>query len=137
MKKMNTPIPSAITNEMLYEFLKEFKAEMRDFKTDVNRRFEQVDKRFEQIEKRFEQVDKQFEQVNERFKQVDKRFNEMFDLIREERNERENNEDKLEKIYESRDRVSVNFTRLWAVASFFIAILSSVVTLTIDRIFVK
>jgi hypothetical protein len=110
---MNTHSPSAITNEMLYELIK-------DFKTDINRRFEQADR-----------------QSNERFAQVDKRFDEMFDLIREERSKREKNENKLEKIYESRNRVSVNFTRLWAVASFFIAILSSVVTLTIDRMFVK
>lgn len=35
--------PNTITNEMLYELLK-------DFKKDVHKRFEQVDKRFERIE---------------------------------------------------------------------------------------
>lgn len=37
--------PNTITNEMLYELLK-------DFKEDVHKRFEQVDKRFEQMEER-------------------------------------------------------------------------------------
>lgn len=39
-----------ISNNMIYEFLKEFKR-------DVNKRFEQVDKRFEQVDKRFEHIE--------------------------------------------------------------------------------
>jgi chromosome segregation ATPase len=118
---MNTTASSAITNEMLYELIK-------DLKTDMNRRFEQVDKRFEQVEKRFEQVDKRLEQV-------DKRLDEMFDLIRDERKGREKNEDKLERIYESRDRVCVKFARSWTFASFFIAISSAIIALFINEAF--
>ena len=39
---------STITNEMLYELIKEFKADMKEFKADVNRRFTEVDRRFEE-----------------------------------------------------------------------------------------
>ncbi len=39
-----------VTNEMLYDLLKEFKR-------DVHKRFEQVDRRFEQVDKRFEQLE--------------------------------------------------------------------------------
>ena len=56
-----------ISNEMIYELLKEtredlhdFKGDMREFKNDVNRRFNQVDKQFEKIDKQFENVDAQF-----------------------------------------------------------------------------
>jgi len=92
---------------MLYELVKEFK-------TDVNRRFKQIDKRFEQQDSRFEQ---------------------MIDLIKNEKCEREKMEIKLEKIYESRDRVSVKFTRVWMFASFFIALLSATIVLAVDRAF--
>lgn len=47
---------ATITNEMLYELIKEFKA-------DMNRRFEQVDKRFEQIDNRLEQNDRRFDRI--------------------------------------------------------------------------
>jgi len=96
-----------ITNEMLYELIKEFKQ-------DVYKRFEQVDKRFEQQDARFEQV---------------------IDLIKNEKHEREKTEAKLEKIYESRDQVSVSFTRSWMFASFFLALLSATVVLAVDKAF--
>lgn len=43
---------TTITNEMLYELLKEFKE-------DTKRNFEQVDKRFEQVERRLDRVEYQ------------------------------------------------------------------------------
>jgi len=89
-----------ITNETLYELIKEFKR-------DVYKRFEQVDKRFEQV----------------------------IDLIKNEKHEREKTEAKLEKIYESRDQVSVSFTRSWMFASFFLALLSATVVLAVDKAF--
>jgi hypothetical protein len=108
----------AITNEMLYNFLKEFKGDFLVFKDDVNKRFERVDKRFEQ---------------------VDRRFDEVVGLIKEERTERikedERIEKKLDKIYECRDRVAVKFTRTWMFASFFMAVLASMITLAFDKAF--
>jgi len=106
--------PISITNQMLYELIKEFKA-------DVDRRFEQIDKRLDQHDNRFDQVDNRFEQV--------------IDLIKDEKREREKTEKKLEKIYESRDRVSVSFTRSWMFASFFISLLSATIVLAVDRAF--
>lgn len=43
---------TTITNEMLYDLIKEFKE-------DTSRRFEQVDKRFEQIDKRLDRIENQ------------------------------------------------------------------------------
>jgi len=56
-----------ITNNILYDLLK-------DFKNDVNRRFDEMERRFDLVDHRFEQVDKRFEQVDQRFAQVDQRF---------------------------------------------------------------
>lgn len=49
---------TAITNEMLYELIK-------DFKDDSRQRFDQVDKRFEQVDKRFEQADKRLDRIED------------------------------------------------------------------------
>ncbi len=87
---------------------------LKDFREEVNRRFEQVDKRFEQGEKRFDQLET---------------------LVREEKHEREKTEEKLEKVYESRDRVTVNFTRAWATASFFVALIASTIVLAVAKAF--
>jgi predicted nuclease with TOPRIM domain len=80
MKIMTTTI---ITNEMLYELLKEFKEETRRNFDMVNKGFEQVDSRFEQVDKRFEQVDNRFKQIDKRLDQHDRRF----DRIENQQNE--------------------------------------------------
>jgi len=131
-----------ITNEMLYELLKEFKRDMQEFKQDVYKRFDQQDSRFDQVDKRFDQQDSRFDQIDRRFEQqdsrfdrVDKRFEQVIDLIKNEKREREKTEAKLEQIYESRDRVTVNFTRSWTFASFFIALLSVTLALALEKAF--
>ncbi len=86
-----------VTNGMLYDLI-------RDFKDDVNRRFAEVDKRFEQVDKRFEQIDKRFEQVDKRFEQLYKEMGEMREAMKEDRN-------KLNEVYESRDKVTITFSR--------------------------
>lgn len=58
---------TTITNEILYELLKEFKE-------DTKRNFEQIDKRFEQVDNRLEQVDNRFKQNDSRFAQLDRRL---------------------------------------------------------------
>lgn len=95
-----------VTNEMLYELLKEFKADMREFKSDVNRRFQEVDKQFQSI---------------------DKRLDDITDLLREDKK-------KLQEVYDSRDKVTVQFTRAWSLASFFIAFGSSALVLILSRL---
>jgi archaellum component FlaC len=77
--------PKAVTNETLLEKIEMYQSlnnkkfelvfdEIKNLRADMNKRFEQVDKRFEQVDKRFEQVDKRFEQVEKHFEQVEKRF---------------------------------------------------------------
>lgn len=131
-----------ITNEMLYELIKEFKSDVdRRFKTvdkrldQYDKRFDQQDGRFDQNDKRFDQQDSRFDQIDKRFDQQDSRFDQLFDLIKNEKHEREKTEAKLEKIYESRDHVSVRFTRSWMFASFFLALLSATIVLAVDKAF--
>jgi archaellum component FlaC len=77
--------PETITNMMLLEKIEIYQSlnnkkfelvfdEIKNLRADMNKRFEQVDKRFEQIDQRFEQIDKRFEQVDKHFEQVDKRI---------------------------------------------------------------
>ena len=47
---------NTISNEQIYELLKEFKA-------DTNRRFEQIDKRFEQLENRVGHMDQRLSRM--------------------------------------------------------------------------
>ena len=80
----------AVSNEMLYELL-------RDLKSDMNRRFAEIDKRFDDVDRRFAEVDKRLDSMD----------------------------GKLGLVYESRDKVTVNFTRTWAFASLVIATMAS------------
>ncbi len=88
---------------------------LRELKTDMNSRFEQVDKRFEQIDKRFEQVDRRFDQIDKRFEQVDKRL----DRIEDNQNQEQH---RLNEVYESREKVKITFGWQWGMVSVFIAI---------------
>jgi len=132
---------------------------IKELKTDTYRRFDEVDKRFEQVDKRFDQMEAQRQadraDTNKRFDQMEaqrqvdksemeaqrrsdkadmeKRFDQLVDILNGEKARYEKMEDKLEKIYESRDRVSVDFTRTWALASMFMAILSSTIVLAVTN----
>lgn len=118
-----------MTNGMLYELIRDFKADMNDFKNDVNRRFEQVEetirdfkddvnRRFADVDKRFESMDKRFEGIDKRFEGMDKKFDSMetrFDQARMERMELremiQQDRQKLNEVYEARNTVSVSFSR--------------------------
>ena len=80
---------------------------IQDFKADVNRRFEQVDEQMKEL--KFE--------------------------IREMKHDVQSDRDKLQEVYESRNRVTVNFTKSWAMASFFISMLSATVVLAVTNAF--
>lgn len=56
---------------------------------------------------------------------------ELDDIKYEFRSERQ----KLQEVYESRDRVTVSFTRAWASASFFIALTASTIVLAVAKAF--
>ncbi len=117
-----------VTNGMLYDLI-------RDFKDDVNRRFAEVDKRFEQVDRRFEQMtaemNSRFEQItadmNSRFEQVHREMDEMKEMIKEDRK-------KLNEVYESRDRVTVTFSRTFVGINMVLsAMVSSFVSLLMGR----
>ena len=97
MNQSNMHAAGTITNEMLYELLKEFKV-------DVNRRFEQMQN------------------------DMDRQFTEIRQLIKEDKQ-------KLEKVYEARHKVSVDFTRSWIMGSFFIALFASTIVLAVAKAF--
>lgn len=84
---------------------------LEDFRDETMRRFEQIDKRFEQMDKRFEQIDK-------RFAQMEKQFDGVRVEIREDRQ-------KLDKVYEARERVKVTFGWQWGMISLLIAIIAA------------
>ena len=117
---------SSITIEILYEYLKQFREDFNEFKREVRDRFEQVDKRFEQVDKRFEQVDKGFEQVDKGQESLKHEMREIKNTINADR-------DKLQEVYESRDRVTVKFTRAWMTASFFIALIVVLMVMAIEK----
>jgi len=98
----------------------------------LNAKLDLVLKILEQHDKRFDQQDKRMDEMQTTFSQ---RFEQVIDLIKNEKHEREKTEAKLEKIYESRDQVSVSFTRSWMFASFFLALLSATVVLAVDKAF--
>jgi hypothetical protein len=89
----------------------------------------------EMLNGKLDLVLKILEQHDKRFEQQDARFEQVIDLIKNEKHEREKTEAKLEKIYESRDKVSVSFTRSWMFASFFLALLSATIVLAVDKAF--
>ena len=97
----------------------------QDIKTDMNRRFEQVD----------EQIKEMKNDINRRFEQVDEQMKELKFEIREMKHDVQSDRDKLQEVYESRNRVTVNFTKSWAMASFFISMLSATVVLAVTNAF--
>lgn len=107
---------ATITNEMLYELIK-------DFKDDSRQRFEQIDNRFEQVDKRFEQID-------DRFEQVDKR------LVRIEDQQIEDRKILME-LWENRSRSNLNFTSFYFLITLFasttVAMLGSYVLIGLTR----
>lgn len=111
-----------ITTEMLYELIKELK-------TDMNRQF--LEAREEMKEFKADTA-RQFTEVREEMKTGQTRLERM---IEREISEREKVENKLERVYESRDKVTVSFTRAWATASFFMALIASTIVLAVVKAF--
>lgn len=55
--------------------------------------------------------------------------------LRDIRTESQKEKEKLQEVYESRDRVSIAFTRAWTIASFFIALIASTIVLVVAKTF--
>jgi hypothetical protein len=78
------------------------------------------------------QHDKRFEQMETNLRDFKQEVKEEFkDLKYALRLDKE----KLEKVYEARERVTVSFTRSWATASFFIALIASTIVLAVAKAF--
>jgi len=102
-----------------------------------DKRFEQMEasnlQRFEQMDKRFEQMEKNntihFNQIYRRFDQMEnsnmQRFEQMINSIKEEKHEREKMENKLDKVYETRDKVKISFGWQWSAVSMLIAVIAA------------
>lgn len=107
---------TTITNEMLYELIKEFKEDFKYFKTDVLNRFEQVDKRFEQVDDRFEQMDKRLIRIEDQ--QIEDRK-------------------LLMQLWENRSKSNLNFTSFYFLITLFasttVAMLGSYVLISLIR----
>jgi nitrogen fixation/metabolism regulation signal transduction histidine kinase len=114
---------STITNEMIYEYLKQLRDEMRQFKDDFIEFKKETRDRFEQADRNLNEFKRD---TQRRFEQVDKRFDEVKEEIRADKN-------KLQEVYESRDRVTVKFTRSWMTASFFIALIAVLMVLAVEK----
>ncbi len=68
-----------------------------------------------------ESMENRFQQVNYRLDQIEKRLDRIEDnQIRE--------KDRLDKVYESRDKVKVTFGWQWGMVSMFIAVMASGIT---------
>ena len=59
----NMPVAFTVTNEMLYEMI-------RDFKADVNRRFDDVERRMDQLEYRMDRLEKRMDKVEQRLDEI-------------------------------------------------------------------
>lgn len=110
-----------ITNRMLYDLI-------LDFKKDVDERFERVESAVEKnrhsIEGNREAIFKLEKRINRAESRLD-RITVRLDKMSEQ----------LYDIQMHRDKVAVKFTRSWAGASFFIALLASTIVLAFDKAF--
>lgn len=117
-----------ITNEMLYELLKEFKA-------DTQKQFEGVQKQFEGIQRQFEGAQRQFEGIQKQFENTQKQFESINHRLDRLEDNQKRDMDRINEIFYERDKVTVNFTRGWAAASFGIAFTASTMTFLVSKIF--
>jgi hypothetical protein len=74
--------------------------------------------------------------MNRRFTEIDRRFAEMDRKLDDLRDEIRRDKEKLEKVYESRDKVTVQFTRAWMGASFLIALFTLIGGFALARVFI-
>lgn len=121
--------------QVLVKMIENIDTKIDNFRENVDEKFKQVDARFEQIDKRFEQIDKRFEQMDNRLDQMDENIRDVKQDVRDVKKDVIADRDKLQEVYESRDKVTVTFTRSWATASFFIALISSTIILAVAKAF--
>jgi hypothetical protein len=101
---------AVVTTNMLYEFLKEFK-------TEVYSRFDQVDKRMDRFETRMDAMENRMDARMDRLENNQKSDHEL-----------------LMDLWQSRDKVTVNFSRTFTFVNAFISgVVATMVTIFIKR----
>ena len=90
--------------DLIIEILRQQDKRFDQFEKRFEQKFEQVDKRFEQSEKRFEQ----------KFEQMYRRFDELKEKMKDVRYDLRLNKEKLGRVYEARNQVTVSFSRSFA-----------------------
>ena len=81
-----------------------------------------------QHEKRFDQIDRRFDQVDKRFEQIETQLDDIREEVREVKREVRADRQKLDQVYESRNRVKIDFGWQWGMVSLFIATIASGIT---------
>ena len=75
-----------------------------------------------QHEKRFDQIDKRFEQIDKRFEQIETQLQDIREDIRDMKFDFRSDRRKLDKVYDSRNKLKITFGWQWGMVSLFIAI---------------
>ncbi|MFA6917294.1 MAG: hypothetical protein WC285_00435 [Candidatus Gracilibacteria bacterium] len=106
---------TAVTTNMIYEFLKEFKLE-------VYNRFDQVDKRMDRLETRMDSMETRLDARIDRLENQQKNLE----------TQQKSNHELLMDIWQSRDKVTVNFSRgFMAANAAFSGIIAAIVALAV------
>jgi predicted nucleic acid-binding Zn-ribbon protein len=97
---------------------------------------ESLDKRMDSFDKQIESLDKKMERRIDDVKEtMQRQFAEVKEEIRDVKHDVRRERDKLQEVYESRDCVTVKFTRAWASASFFMALTAATIVLAVVKAF--
>jgi hypothetical protein len=112
---------------LITEFKEDSSKQRQEDKSDSNRRFEQIDRRFEDITHYMKDFKSD---VNRRFDEINSEIQELKIDVKQDKN-------KLQEVYNSRDKVTVSFTRSWAMFSFFMAFSASTMATIISVIIIK
>ena len=100
-----------------------------DILNQHEKRFDQIDRRFEQIDKRFEQIEKNLEEFkNEIRSEIQEFKTETRENFRDIKYDLRSDKEKLEQVYQTRDKVKITFGWQWGMASLMIAVVASGIT---------
>lgn len=130
-------IDQTITNEMLHEFLKEMKADTNrrfdEMSSDTNRRFEDLSGELKSFKadtnRRFDEM---IVETSRRLDAMTSEYSRRCDWIED---QVRSHGKKLDLLYDDRGKVTVNFTRSWAMASFFMATFAGILVLAVEKAF--
>lgn len=104
-----------------------------------DQQFQLLVKMIESLDKRMDSFDKQIVALDKKIDEIkidmQRQFTEVKEEIRDVKHDVRRERDKLQEVYESRDCVTVKFTRAWASASFFMALTAATIVLAVVKAF--